>query len=252
VVYRILAALGPCVAAIVLAATLSAIPANAARTPGGGVARCAPRGDHVVLADARSEVYRATERPGIGSEHLGETWEFRGCTVHSKRTFELGIDPTESVCGSPAGCEGVTHVVLARETVAYESFSTAPHNIEGTEAAVREYVITRNLSSGHVVHRVPTGAALEESAQHRGVGSVVSIVVKPDGSAAWIAEDGGRTVRAEKELGRRVTYYDVYEVDASGEHELASGREIAPRSLTCTGGIVHWRSGGRPHAAILD
>jgi hypothetical protein len=245
------AVIGLCVAALVLAKT-SATPASVARTLGGGEARCAPRGDRMVVADARAEVYRATQRPGIGSEHLGETWKLRGCTVHSKRTFELGIDPTESVCGSPAGCEGVTHMVLARETVAYESFSTASYNIERTEGIVRDYVVTRNLSSGRVVHRVPTGAALEESAQHIGVGSVVSIVVKPDGSAAWIAADGGRTVQAEKELGRRVTYYDVYEVDASGEHELASGTEIAPQSLTCTGSIVHWRAGGMTHAAILE
>jgi hypothetical protein len=205
----------------------------------------------MIVADTRAEVYRATERPGVGSEHLGETWEFRGCTVRSKRTFELGIDPTESVCGSPAGCEGVTHMVLARETVAYESFSTEPSNIERTEAVVREYVVTRNLSSGHVVHRVPTGVALEESAQRKGVGSVVSIVVKPDGSAAWIAQDGGRTAQAEKELGRRVTFYDVYEVDASGEHELAFGTEIAPHSLTRTGSIVHWRAAGKTYSAEL-
>jgi hypothetical protein len=205
----------------------------------------------MVVADARAEVYRATERPGVGSEHLGEIWDFRGCTTHSKRTFELGIDPTESVCGSPAGCEGVTHMVLTREAVAYESFSTEPSNIERTEATVSDYVVTRNLSSGHVVHRVPTGAALEESAQRVGVGPVVSIVVKPDGSAAWIAEDGGRTVQAKKELGRRVAYYDVYEVDANGEHELDSGTEIAPHSLVRTGNIVHWLAAGKRYSAEL-
>jgi hypothetical protein len=79
------------------------------------------------------------------------------CTVHSKRTFKLGIDPTQSVCGSPAGCEGVAHMVLARETVAYESFATEPYNIERIEAVTKEYIVTRNLSTGHVVHRVPNG-----------------------------------------------------------------------------------------------
>ena len=92
-------------------------------------------------------------------------------------------------------------MVLTRETVAYESFSTAPYNIERTEAILKEYVVTRNLFSGHVVHRVPTGAALEESAHHIGVGSVVRIVVKPDGSAAWIAEDWGAPRRPKRNSG---------------------------------------------------
>lgn len=226
-------------------------PAGVAQGAPAHPARCAPHKDRVVAADARAEVYRATERPGIGSEHLGETWDFRGCAVGSRSTFELGIDPTESVCGSPAGCEGVTHMILARDTVAYESFSTEPANLERTEAILRDYVITRNLFSGRIVHRVPTGAVLEDSAQHTGVGPVVSIVVKPDGSAAWIAEDGDRSVRAARELGRRVTYYDVYEVDASGEHELASGTEIAPHSLKRSGAIVHWRAAGRTYSAEL-
>ena len=62
----------------------------------------------------------------------------------------------------------------------------------------------------------------------------------------------GRTAQAEKELGRRVTYYDVYEVDASGEHELAAGTEIAPHSLTRTGSsIAHWRAAGKAYSAEL-
>jgi hypothetical protein len=227
-------------------------PAGFAHGAPGHRERCAPRGDRVVVADAIAEIYRATERPGIGSAHLGETWEFRGCTVHSKHTFKLGVDPTQSVCGSPAGCEGVTHMVLARKTVAYESFSTEPYNIERTEAVTKEYIVTRNLSTGHVVHRVPTGAGLEEGVQHIGVGSVTSIVVKPDGSAAWIAEDDDRTVQAEKELGRRVTYYDVYDVDRSGEHELASGTEIAPHSLIRAGSLVRWHVAGKAYSAELN
>jgi hypothetical protein len=51
-------------------------------------------------------------------------------------------------------------------------------------------VVVRNLRTGKVIRRVPTGTLVPPQPSVVGVGPAVSIVAKPDGAVAWIAETG--------------------------------------------------------------
>lgn len=66
--------------------------------------------------------------------------------------------------------------------------------VGGSQSEVAEYrVVVRDLWSGRVLHRVPTGTPLKAQPQHVGVGNVVAILAKSDGAVAWIADDYGRS-----------------------------------------------------------
>jgi hypothetical protein len=122
-------------------------------------------------------------------------------------------------------------------------------------------VVVRDLRTGRVLHRVPTGAPLEPKPGYVGVGNVVSIVVKSDGAVAWIADDYERSGTA-----HGTEYIDVYAVDKSGTRLLAAGTEIDPSSLalsvggsnigqgsrTAPGSTLYWTQGGQPMSASLN
>jgi hypothetical protein len=74
-----------------------------------------------------------------------------------------------------------------------------------------------------------------------GVGFTSAIVVKDDGAVAWIAET--RLQPAE---------YEVHIVDNTGGRIVASGAEIAPRSLALADSTLYWTQGGRPMSAMLN
>jgi len=74
-----------------------------------------------------------------------------------------------------------------------------------------------------------------------GIGLAVAIVVKRDGSVAWIVETG-------EEEGR----YQVHAVDRSGSRVLASSPDIDPSSLALAGSTLYWTQGGQPATASLN
>jgi hypothetical protein len=71
-----------------------------------------------------------------------------------------------------------------------------------------------------------------------GLGDTAAIVVKSDGSVAWIVTTSdGPQVRS---------------VDKTGEHLLAASPEIDPTSLALAGSTLYWMQGGKPMSATLD
>jgi hypothetical protein len=107
---------------------------------------------------------------------------------------------------------------------------------------------------------VPTGAPLKPEPGYLGVGKIVALVVKIDGSVAWIAEDYERSATA------KAPYFDVYAVDGSGTRLLASGTDIDPSSLalsvdathldyyphTIAGSTLYWTQGGQSFSTTLN
>jgi len=154
---------------------------NAAHTRRKTPAKCTQVHARLITADGQAQVYEATE-PEAFPEYLG-VW---GCAYGHKRPFFLGPLPYGSSSNSSAGVE---HETLAGPIVAYEEYYSA-----GPRSGSAEWhVVVRDLRTGRVLHRVPTGAPLEPKPGYVGVGNVVSIVVKSDGAVAWLADDYERS-----------------------------------------------------------
>jgi hypothetical protein len=208
---------------------------------------------HLIAADAQAEIFEAPEPPGPPAvENLG-IW---GC-AYGHRAYFLGQLPYAS--SSDAG--GLEHEVLAGAIVAYEESTIEGR--EGTEGKAEWRVVVRDLRNGHVLHRVPTGTPRPPVDKAAGVGNLVSLLVKSDGSAAWIVDDYGGT----EGVGTLMVTpdFDVEDVDKSGVRLLASGTNVDPSSLAISvGGIdigegstsqqgdkVYWVQGGQSFSAIL-
>jgi hypothetical protein len=126
-------------------------------------------------------------------------------------------------------------VTLAGSVVAYEEFLTTANRYTREGAAVKASlrVIVRDLRTGRVLHDVPTGTPPKPKQGSVGVGRIVALVLKSDGSMAWIAKDTERSATA------KAPYFDVYATDRSGTRLLASGTDIDPSSLALSVGATH-------------
>jgi hypothetical protein len=146
--------------------------------------------------------------------------------------------------GTPSGGGGVRLETLDGTMAAYEAGSGGP-------AGASWLVVVRDLSSGKVVDRVPTGTPPHPEPPRTnngltvsfvGIGPVESLVVKTDGAVAWIAQDDF--------VGH--LSYQVHALDTAGGRVLAEGPEVEPHSLALTGGTLYWLQGGVAHSATLN
>jgi hypothetical protein len=188
---------------------------------------------------ARCQPARAAVR-GAGSPCFPEFLGVYGC-VYGHRPVFLGELPDPS----SQGYEGVERVTLAGTFAAYEEAYIG--GAEGVRSERR--VVVRDLRDGHVLYRVPTGQSLTPMSEYVGVGNVVSLVLKKDGSVAWVAED---YERSSLPGGGKAPYFDVYVRDRSGMRLLASGAEIDPHSLKLAGSVVYWTQGGKSFSVPLN
>jgi hypothetical protein len=104
-------------------------------------------------------------------------------------------------------------------------------------------VLVRDLWTGRVIHRLPTGVPKSPRPGLVGAGSTTIIVVKTDGAVAWIAEKPG--------VGKG-TEYQVHAVDKMGSRLLASGEDVDGSSLALAGSTLYWTQGGKPFSAPLS
>jgi hypothetical protein len=228
--------------------------ASGARARRQAPAKCTQVHARPITANAQAQVYEATE-PGALSEYLG-AW---GCAYGHNRPYFLGSLPYGSSSGGSAG--GVEHETLAGPIVAYEESSASGEL--GDEPTSRNVVIVRDLRTGRVLHRVPTGVPLKPEQRYVGVGNVVSMVVKSDGAVGWIADD---YERSHPSGSPEVSYFDVYAVDKSGARLLAAGTDVDPSSLalsvtgtnigqgsrTALGSTLYWTQGGKSFSTTLN
>jgi hypothetical protein len=210
----------------VAAAWAVAAPASssAARKP---PPRCPPARAKVIVADRLAAVYKAPGPPQDGEEGFVTVF----ACAHGHRRYTLG-EPAEF---GPEGGGGVASERLAGTMVAYEQ-----SRVEGSSEPghVHRVIFVRNLLTGRVVHEAATAQA--KFAGDVGKGSAEKIVLKRDGSVAWIVQ----TERDPDEL-------QVHAVDRTGSRLLAAAADIAPGSLTLKGSTLRWIEGGKPAYAIL-
>jgi hypothetical protein len=203
--------------------------AIAARPPHPRTVVC-PSGHHpAVLADSRVQVYNIVGR--------NEVRRYVVCVTGRKRALVVS---EAGPCSSQA-CAGIIRLTLAGPMLAYEEFATGNVQEKGGDF----WITVQDALTGKVLHNLPTGSGPPIEAGSVGVGPAVSILVKSDGSAAWIAENL-------KESAKGKPFYEVHIVNRSGTQLLAAGSEIDPSSLALGGNIVYWTQGGKPYSAPLD
>jgi hypothetical protein len=128
---------------------------------------------------------------------------------------------------------------LAGPIVAIELFAYQPE--------FKPRIIVSELRTGRVIHSVPTGVNFCNYAGFcRELAT--SLVLKEDGSAAWVVSQTNRTGNTQTE---------IISVDNTGTHVLAFGRTyegvvIDPQSLVLTGSTLHWTQNGELMSATLD
>jgi hypothetical protein len=204
--------------------------------------RCPQAHAHPVLADSQAVIYTIAEaRRGLyETEHFIAT---RVCAYGHKGSFKIGEtrvpEPTEGW-----GAD-VFHITLDGTMLAYEKRSStySRYYREGEPASSTWQVIVRDARTGRVVRTVPTGTA---TPQHPwltfiGDGETTAIVVKRDGSVAWVTDTVQSTNR-----------YEVHTADQSSSNLLAIGSNIAPYSLALAGSTLYWTQGGKPFSASLN
>jgi hypothetical protein len=246
----------------VLAVLLMTATASAARGTHSALARCAPS-SHILYADSEAAVYTVRERlviPFVGGGHeVQMAIATRGCAYGQKGSYKLGQEYV------PEGTEvnGYTRdYTLVGSTVAYEEFVTTANRYTRAGEVVRTSlrVIVRDLRTGRVLHEVPTGTPPKPEPGSVGVGKIVALVLKSDGSVAWIAKDSERSATA------KAAYFDVYATDRSGMRLLASGTSVDPASLALSVGATHldsyphriagstlsWTQGGQSFSTTLN
>jgi hypothetical protein len=239
----------PLVSAMLVIAASTSV-ANARPVTG----NCAPTRSRVLLADSQAVVYTVTERsretlegPHGPSHFVVRTAGIWGCIQGQRRSYRLGGVENCSAGGAASFCSGIAHEALDGTAVAYEEFSVSSELNE--EQNDQWHVVVRDLRTGRVLHRLPTGTPLKTSPGYVGVGVVAAIVVKSNGSVAWIADDYERSSGVGTPSETR--YSDVEAVDSSGSRLLASGVNVDPSSLALAGSTLYWTQGGKPASTAL-
>lgn len=103
---------------------------------------------------------------------------------------------------------------------------------------VRTGVVVENLRTGKLSHA--SSALMEISGRVYGPGNVLRMVLKGNGSLAWIAE-GESSPR----------YLQVVSNGLEGFKLLDEGSEIDPGSLSVEGSTISWVNAGLAHSVIL-
>ena len=195
---------------------------------------CRPGHAHLLVADTNAQVYET----GYYYEGVFQPERIQGCVYGRKRQFVVGSPPSGS--GSGGGGSSVEQMVGTLVAVASEAWST----VTGFES---NSVGVIDLRTGRYIRESFTGPP--EPTSHTGyedygAGPVASLVLRPNGDLAWIAETPTFRVTA---AGR----YQVYTLEATGRRMIASGDDIEPDSLALAVETIYWSRNGKPESAVL-
>ena len=241
------------VAAALLVATLSAASiASAARHDRGKhLATVCARGSspsksreqsyrRTLAADPLAQVYSLGGGPPAAPPYAEYKRHIYGCVYGHRGAYLLGTEPYVQLTKYMNESRfGDLDIVLAGPIVAYEEYSFN----EGLDGA-RQGVVVKDLRTGRTLRDEPTGKARTPGGEPElefGIGDTTAIVVKSDGSVAWI-------VGTSKANGG----YQVHAADGAGSSVLASGPDIDPSSLALARSTVYWTQAGQAHSAPLD
>jgi hypothetical protein len=207
---------GYVIASLVL--LLAVTSTSDARSRHNASANCRHGHSRQIAANAQAQLFEAAQPDGIG---------VFGCAYRSHRSFLLG----EVVSSSSGGSAGIQQETLFGPVAAYEEVEIDERFLG--DRIEKRVIIVRDLRSGRIVHRVPTGTPLDEAPQ------AIGIVVKPsNGATAWL-------------VGTGVSTYQLNVITKRSVRVLASG-PIDPSSLNIRGSKLYWTQGGKPMSASLN
>jgi hypothetical protein len=192
--------------------------------------RCRPGRTNLLAVDTHAEVYKVVN-------NTGPYWEVVGC-ADGGRPYVLGELPGNQL--GPGAGGGLRHVTLTGVMSAYADY------LFGEVGWARWLIVVRDLRTGQTLHMVPTGNLEEPNPNpySAGIGPALAIVVKNDGSVAWVAEDFYLSEN-------KPTYYQIHAVDKMGSRVVAEGTDIDPRSLALAGRTLYWTQNGQAMSAPL-
>jgi hypothetical protein len=210
------------------------------------IAKCPPNHTHVLHSNRQAVIYTIREYVTETEESVNGGYThykipvtgIRGCTRGGRLAYKLGKPVTTYGSAGGGGGSGVSNIALTGSMVAYEKEITGVGR-NGENASGQWIVWVRDLRTGRVIHKVPTGTLVPPDPNFIGSGPATAIVVKGDGSVAWIAE---------LYLG----YYEVHALDKTGERVLATGENIKPYTLGLNGNHLYWKQNGHIQSTVLD
>jgi hypothetical protein len=192
-------------------------PASASSTP-----HCLRQGDDVQAKTHLAVIFDRTVKHGHGSGSYTAKTMF-GCLRAVGRKVQLGIDDDDLA-------EYSTHPKLAGKFAGIASVSC-----DGAGESCSTDVKVWNLETRKRVHR----AEAVDDPSKTNLFDVRSLVLKHDGSVAWIAKDGDNDT------------YEVHKLDKDGAATLATGSDINGASLRLHGSDLSWKQGGTKKHATL-
>lgn len=195
----------------------------------------------VVRADAQAVVYS-----GMIEGERDEAERF-ACAYRRRHVYELEEFPE----GGSGERGTVGPLAMAGDVVAWEQGATECEKYTGccpefygAPGCGEWHVTVRNLLTGRRTE-VLTSEYTRKSPPgfDFGGGPAVDIVVRADGSAAWIVRD--EAPAATRGL------YEVHVLEGSTARVLAVNADIDPSSLALAGSTLYWTEDGKPMSAIL-
>ncbi len=243
-------AVGPLVAVLVAVLAATVPDAGAARSTS---LRCPPRHAHVLLSDTQASVYWFPQRGETGVE---EGSEVTACAIghHAvpvREVFTFG----DNVPPCTQGCllRDWRHTfALAGSVLAYATDSGEDTKY-GSCNCEQWRIVVRNLRTGRLLHRVPTGQRPgNASGSYVGLGPAVRVVVKADGAVAWTVRNDLLWEEAFRAGRDEMFSYEVRAIDHGKERLLASGPDLQPGSLSLHGSRLEWVQGGKRSYAPLQ
>ncbi len=166
---------------------------------------------------------------------LGELWlsadgsELFGCLWGGK---------TYTVWSSGEGGVQLAQFVTMRGT--YAAFNGGGGSSSGSSS----YLGVMNLKTG-----TERGLAVAVGPGSYDTGRVTSLVLKANGSIAWISQTSGVANPSTPQLIPTLT--EVYVDDSSGRRMIANSSAISPMSLALAGSTIYWLQGGVAQSATL-
>jgi hypothetical protein len=235
----------PLAGSVVLAPLLLATTSVAIGAPHHkAVPKCSAGHPGVVATDAQAQVHTQRHLVRVPSKVGDEIFENRpetlGCVFGQRRSYDLGpaVYCLEGAYGPE--CSGVRREVLAGTIVAYEQVKT------NCDPNCVWRVLVRDLRTGRLIHDDPTGTSTNPAyVEREGVGPARAIVVKSNGSVAWLNF-------ADLSTQPPGSVYQVHVSDKTGSRLLASGTDIDPSSLALTGSTLYWTRAGKRFSAPLN
>jgi hypothetical protein len=189
-------------AAIVLAGVLVLVIWSAQAPAAVSRVRCAPRHDRVLARDGVGELYEAP------LEFVCAFGRYRAHGIGGRAAF------------SSQGGGGIVDPSLGGGYVAYGEESA------DNEGGLSSYVIVQGIRTGRVFREVPAAYPEVPISAEEG-GPTYGVVVKPDGSVAWIVQNPADHF-----------VFEVHVVDHRGARVVAIG--VTPNSLRLHGSTISW------------